>query len=61
LAAAEGDGSIGRAVEHELARSQALSKAAGPSIGAARLRTAHRRVASAAMEAVERAMQVAVE
>ena len=57
LAAAEGDGSIRRAVEHELARCRALETSAGHAIGEARRRIAHRRVASATLDAVERAMR----
>jgi len=56
LARAAGDGRVADAVEREAERVDALHRAAGPAIGAARERSAHARIAAAAMRAVERAL-----
>lgn len=56
LARAAGDGRVADAVAREAARVDALRRAAGPAIGAARERSAHARIAAAAMRAAERAL-----
>lgn len=61
LAAAEGDAAIRRAVVHELGRCRALEAGAGETVGAVRRRAAHRRVASAGLDAAIRAMETATQ
>lgn len=56
LARAAGDGRVAEAVARETARVDALRRAAGPAIGAARERSAQARIAAAAMRAAERAL-----
>ena len=56
LARAAGDGRVAETVGREAARVDAIRRAAGPAIGAARERAAHARLAAAAMRAAERAL-----